>query len=64
MNRIENKNSAPGAALLFEKEILEVAADVPRDELCHMVDEYIYYQTDGMTRDEARTIVDRTCRTA
>ncbi len=64
MNRIEDKSAAPGAAVLFEKEVLEIEAGIPRSVLCDMVDEYIYYQTDGMSRDEAHSIVDRTCRQA
>jgi hypothetical protein len=62
MNRIEKKESAPGAAKLFEEEVLEVKPDIPRDELCNMVDDYIYYQTDGMSKAEAHAIVDTTCR--
>ena len=64
MNRIENKDMAPVAAKLFEEEILEVKPDIPRDELCDMVDDYIYYQTDDMDKEEAHAIVDITCRLA
>jgi hypothetical protein len=64
MNRIENKETAADAAKLFEQEVLGLKPDVPRTELCAMVDEFIYYQTDGMSRTEARTIVDGTCRSA
>ncbi len=61
MNRIENKDMAAGAAVLFEKEVLEVQPDIPRQELCEMVDEYVYYQQDDMTRDEAHKVVEETC---
>ncbi len=62
MNRIEKKEMAPQAAKLFEKEVLELGSDISRKELCDMVDDYIYYQTDGMSRGEAHAIVDITCR--
>ncbi len=62
MNRIEKKEMAPQAAKLFEKEVLELDSGISRKELCDMVDDYIYYQTDGMSRGEAHVIVDITCR--
>ncbi len=62
MNRIEKKETAPDAARLFQEEILEVKPDIPRQELCAMVDDYIYYQTDDMSKGEAHAIVDLTCR--
>jgi hypothetical protein len=62
MNRIEKKEIAPEAAKLFEEEVLEVKPDIPREELCDMVDDYIYYQTDDMSKKEAHAIVDKTCR--
>ncbi len=62
MNRIEKKEIAPDAARLFEQEVLELKPDIPRKELCDMVDDYIYYQTDGMSKEEAHAIVDITCR--
>jgi hypothetical protein len=64
MNRIGKKEIAPDAALLFEQEVLGLKPDVPRKELCDMVDDYIYYQTDDMSKAEAHAIVDATCRTA
>lgn len=64
MNRIEQKEMAPQAAKLFEEEILELKPDIPRKELCDMVDDYIYYQTDDMSKGEAHAIVDITCRLA
>jgi len=64
MNRIERKEMAPQAAKLFEEEVLELRRDIPRKELCDMVDEYIYYQTDDMSKGEAHAIVDVTCRLA
>ena len=62
MNRIEKKEIAPEAAKLFEEEVLEVKPDIPREELCDMVDDYIYYQTDDMGKEEAHALVDVTCR--
>ncbi len=62
MNRIDRKEIAPDAAKLFENEVLELNSSTPRDELCAMIDDYIYYQTDDMSRSEARTVVDETCR--
>ncbi len=64
MNRIENKEMAPQAAKLFEEEVLELNSGIPRKELCDMVNDYIYYQTDDMTKGEAHAIVDVTCRLA
>jgi hypothetical protein len=62
MNRIEKKEMAPQAAKLFEEEVLELKPDIPRKELCDMVNDYIYYQTDDMSKGEAHAIVDVTCR--
>ncbi len=64
MNRIEKKETAPDAARLFKEEILELKPDVPRDELCDMVDDFLYYQTDDMNKEEAHAIADTTCRLA
>ena len=64
MNRIEQKEMAPQAGKLFEEEVLELKPDIPRKMLCDMVDDYIYYQTDDMSRGEAHAIVDVTCRLA
>jgi hypothetical protein len=64
MNRIEKKETAPDAAKLFEEEVLELKPDILRKELCDMVDDYIYYQTDDMSREEAHAVVDVTCRLA
>lgn len=64
MNRIEKKETAPDAARLFEEEVRELSPDIPREELCDIVDEYIYYQTDDMSRAEAHAIVDKGCRSA
>jgi hypothetical protein len=61
MNRIERKETAVDAAKLFEEEVRELIPGIPRKELCDMVDEYVYYQTDDMTKEEARAIVDATC---
>jgi hypothetical protein len=62
MNRIEKKEIAPDAAKLLEQEVLQLEPDIPRKELCDMVDDYIYYQTDGVSKEEAHAIVDITCR--
>jgi hypothetical protein len=62
MNRIEKRESAPDAARLFENEVVELMSDISREELCAMVDDYIYYQTDDLSRKEARAVVDETCR--
>jgi hypothetical protein len=62
MNRIEKKETAPEAAKLFEEEVLELKPNIPRNELCDMVDDYIYYQTDGIRREDVHEIVDKTCR--
>ena len=64
MNRIEKKEMAPQAAKLFEEEVLELKPDIPRKKLCDMVNDYIYYQTDDMSKGEAHAIVDVTCRLA
>jgi hypothetical protein len=61
MNRIEKKETAVDAAKLFEEEVRELMPDVPRKELCAMVDDFIYYQTDDLSKKEARAIVEATC---
>ncbi len=61
MNRIEKKEMAADAAKLFKEEVLELKPDVPRKELCDMVDDYIYYQTNGMSKEEAHAVVEATC---
>ena len=61
MNRIEKKESAPDAAVIFKEEVLAAAPGIPRRELCDMVDDYIYYQTDEVSREEAHAIVEQTC---
>lgn len=61
MNRIEKKEMAADAAKLFKEEVLELKPDVPRKELCDMVDDYIYYQTTGVSKEEAHAIVEATC---
>jgi len=62
MNRIGKKEIAPEAARLFERELRELNQDIPREELCAMVDDYVYYQTDDMSRQESSAVVDHTCR--
>jgi len=61
MNRIERKEIVVDAAKLFEEEVLETAPDIPRKELCDMVDDYIYYQTDDLSKEEAHAVVEATC---
>jgi hypothetical protein len=61
MNRIEKKETAVDAAKLFEEEVRELMPDIPRNELCDMVDDYIYYQTNDMSKAEAHAIVEATC---
>lgn len=61
MNRIERKETAVDAAKLFEEEVRELMPGIPRKELCDMVDDYIYYQTDDMSKAEAHAIVEATC---
>ena len=61
MNRIENKEMAADAAKLFQEEVLELKPDVPRKVLCDMVDDYIYYQTVDVSREETHAIVETTC---
>lgn len=62
MNRIERKGTAPETARLFEEEVRELNRDISRKELCDMVDDYIYYQSDDLSREEAHAVVDKTCR--
>jgi len=61
MNRIERKEIVVEAAKLFEEEVLDTAPDIPREELCSMVDDFIYYQTDDLSKDEAHAVVKETC---
>jgi hypothetical protein len=64
MNRIEKKEMMADAATLFAGEVRELMPDIPRKELCDMVGDYIYYQTDGASREEAGAVVYGTCRSA
>ncbi len=64
MNRIGRKEIARDAAKLFENEVLELTSEIPQGELCAMVDDYVYFQTDDMSRQDARAVVDETCRAA
>jgi hypothetical protein len=61
MNRIEKKEMAVDAAKYFKEEVLESMPDIPRKELCDMVDDYIYYQTDDLSKEEAHKVVEATC---
>jgi len=62
MNRIERKELVVEAAKYFKEEVLESMPDIPRKVLCDMVDDYIYYQTDDLKKEEAHAVVDATCR--
>lgn len=61
MNRIEDKGMIVEAAKYFKEEVLELMPDVPRKELCSMVDDYIYYQADDVSKAEAHAVVEATC---
>jgi hypothetical protein len=62
MNRIEKKEMMGDAATLFAGEVQELMPHIARKELCDMVDDYIYYQTDGASREETNAVIDGTCR--
>jgi len=64
MNRWENKELIADAAKLFTGEVRELIPDISRKELCDMVEDFIYYQTDGASKEEARAAVDAGCRSA
>lgn len=61
MNRIENKDTAKDAARLFEQEVMDLSPGIPREEVCSMVDDYLYYQQDELSRAETHVLVDETC---
>ena len=61
MNRIGKKELAADAAKLFQAEVLELKPDILRKELCGMVDDYVYYQTDDVSTEEAHAVVEVTC---
>jgi hypothetical protein len=62
LNKIEKKEIAPDVARLFEEEVHGLKPDSSRKELCDLVNDYIYYQTDDLSKEEAHAIVDVTCR--
>jgi hypothetical protein len=62
MNRIENKGMIADAATLFAEEVRELMPDISRKELCDMVDDYIYYQADDVTKEEAHAAVNGVCK--
>jgi len=64
MNRIEHNETIVDAAKLFQEEVLELIPDITRKELCDMVDDFIYYQTNDVSKEEARRVVDASCRMA
>jgi hypothetical protein len=45
----------------YFKGILEVIPDIPRKELCDMVDDHSYHQTNDRKKKEAYAIVETTC---
>jgi hypothetical protein len=57
-----NKDNMPicEAANYFKEEILEIMPDIPESQLADMVSLYIYYQY-GITKEEAKTIIEKTC---
>lgn len=61
MNRIENKAMVADAARYFQEEVRELAPGIDREHLCSMVDDYIYYQQDDMSRADAHKVVQETC---
>ena len=61
MNRIERKETVADAAKIFKEEVKAAVPDIPRSELCAMVDDYIYYQTDDVSREEAHAVVEEIC---
>lgn len=61
MNRIEDKGMVTEAAKYFKEEVLEIMTDIPRENLCEMVDEYIYYQQADVSKNEAHKVVEETC---
>jgi len=48
------------AANYFKEEILEIMPDIPQAQLVDMVALYIYYQY-GITKEEAKTVIEKTC---
>lgn len=61
MNRIEKKEMAPDAAKYFKQELLEIMPDAPLEKVCSLVNDYIYYQQDDLSRDEAYAVIEETC---
>lgn len=61
MNRIESKEKVTDAAKYFKEEVLASSPGILREELCEMVDDYIFYQTDDVSRKEAHAVVEATC---
>lgn len=60
MSKIDNTGTVE-AARYFKEEVLDIMPDIPREELCGMVDEYIYYQRADVSRDQAHRVVEDTC---
>ena len=62
MNRIEDKGMVTEAAKYFKEEVLDMMAPgIDQETVCDMVDDFIYYQQDDMTRAEAHKVVEETC---
>ena len=51
------------AANYFKEEVLDIMPEIPRDELCEMVGEYIYYQQADVSKKDAHEVVEETCIT-
>jgi len=60
MNKIADTGTVE-AAKYFKEEVLDIMPDIPREDLCGMVDEYIYYQQADVSRDQAHRVVEETC---
>jgi hypothetical protein len=52
------------AAKYFKEEVLDIMPDISREELSAMVGEYIFYQQASVGKDDARKVVEETCRAA
>ncbi len=61
-DKVIDKDSMPlcEAANYFKEEILEIMPDIATDQLADMVSLYIYYQY-GITKEEAKKIIEKTC---
>ena len=62
VDKLIDKKNMPicEAANYFKEEILEIMPEIPVDQLADMVSLYIYYQY-GITKEEAKKIIETTC---